>query len=167
MSKTLVAYLSATGNTQKLAEAIFEAVQGEKDLRSIDEVQEIDDYGLIFVGFPIHAHSVPYKAELFLKRIPAGKKIAIFSTHGSLHGHRLAREAVEYAVVLASRAKVLGTYSCRGKLSLKAIEFLERSPEHAEWTDMAPSASTHPDRHDLEEARSFARLVQTKARQQA
>lgn len=166
MSKTLVAYFSATGNTKKLAEAIFEEVQGPKVLLPIEDVEEVDGYGLIFVGFPVHAHSVPYKVEVFLKGIPAGMKIAIFSTHGSLHGHRLSREAVEYAVVLASRAKVLGTYSCRGKLSLKALDFLKQSPEHAEWADMAPSAGTHPDRHDLEEARNFARLIQTKARQQ-
>jgi flavodoxin len=166
MSKTLVAYFSATGNTKKLAEAIFDEVQGPKVLLPIEDVEEVDGYGLIFVGFPVHAHSVPYKAEVFLKRIPAGTKIAIFSTHGSLHGHRLSREAVEYAVVLASRAKVLGTYSSRGNMSLKALESLGRAPEHAEWTDMAPSASTHPDRHDIEEARNFARLIQAKARPQ-
>jgi len=166
MSKTLVAYFSATGNTKKLAEAIFEEVQGPKVLLPIEDVEEVDGYGLIFIGFPVHAHSVPYKAEVFLKRIPAGMKIAVFSTHGSLQGHRLSREAVEYAVVLASRAKVLGTYSCRGKLFLKTLDFLKQSPEHAEWADMAPSAGTHPDRHDLEEARNFARLIQAKARQQ-
>jgi flavodoxin len=167
MSKTLVAFHSATGNTKLLAEAIFESLQGAKDLRPLEDVRSFDEYDLIFVGFPIHAHSVPYPAEQFLKKIPSGKPVALFSTHGSLQGHRLSREAIEYGVVLAPQVKVLGTYSCRGKLSLKAVEFLARSPEHVEWMEMAPSASTHPDRHDLEEARAFARLIQAKARQQA
>jgi flavodoxin len=163
MPKTIVAYFSATGNTRKVAEAVYGALRGEKELRPIDEVETLEPYGLAFVGFPVQAHSVPIKAESFLKKIPAGMKIALFSTHGSLQGHRLSREAVEYAVVLAARAKVLGVFSCRGKLSMKAIEFLGRSPEHAEWAEMAPSANTHPDRHDLEEARTFARLIQAKA----
>lgn len=167
MAKTLVAYFSATGNTRKVAEAIYAAVEGEKLLLPIDQVQDMEGYGLVFIGFPIQAHSIPYKAEAFIKKIPSGKKIALFSTHGSLHGNSLSREAIEYAVVLASQAKVLGTFSCRGKLSMKALEFLGRSPEHVEWTDMAPSAGTHPDQHDLEEARSFARLIQTKAGQRS
>jgi flavodoxin len=165
MARTLVAYLSVTGNTRKVAEAVFDALHGVKDLRPVDEAGTLEPYGLVFIGFPVQSHSVPYKAETFLKAIPAGLKVAVFATHGSLHGHRLSREALEYAVILASRARILGTYSCRGKLSLKALEILGRSPEHAEWAEMAPSAGTHPDGHDLEEARNFARLVQAKAGQ--
>lgn len=163
MAKTLVAYFSATGNTRKVAEAVHGALGGEKELRTIREAGALDGYGLVFVGFPVQAHSVPFEVESFLKSIPAGTKVALFSTHGSLQGHRLSREAIEYAVILAARAKVLGTFSCRGKLSAKALEFLGRSPEHAEWTEMASSAATHPDRHDLAEAREFARLIQAKA----
>ncbi|MBN2206740.1 MAG: hypothetical protein JW742_05000 [Candidatus Aminicenantes bacterium] len=163
MAKTLVAYFSVTGNTRKVAEAVSEAIRGDRELRAIREVGTLDAYKFFFVGFPVHAHSVPLEVESFLKKIPAGTKVALFSTHGSLQGHRLSGEAIEYAAVLAARAKILGTFSCRGKLSAKALEFLGRSPEHAEWVDMAASAATHPDLHDLEEAREFARLVQAKA----
>jgi len=161
MHKILVAYFSRTGNTQKVAEAIFAALDGDKTLKRLDEVQSLDSYDLIYVGFPVQSHSVPYKVEVFLKNIPAGKKIALFCTHGSLPGHRLSREALEHAVVLASKARILGTYACRGKVSLDALEALSKSPEHLEWAEMAASAAGHPNEIDLAEAKVFARQIKT------
>ena len=163
MSKILVTYYSSTGNTKAIAEAIYEATQGEKILKTITEVtdEELSQSNLIFIGFPVHSHSVPYKVEMLLKRIPSGKKIALFSTHGSLTGSRLSREALEYATALASKAKILGTFTCRGKMSVQALESLSRSPEHRAWTEMAVSARHHPTDTDLEHARAFTHWIQT------
>jgi flavodoxin len=163
MNKTLVTFFSRTGNTRRVAEAIFEALDGEKDILPLDEVQSLDPYTLVFIGFPVQSHSLPYKVEAFLKNVKPGKKIALFCTFGALPGHRLSREALEYAVVLATKAQILGTFCVRGKLSLQALEVLSRSPEHQEWVEMAPSASTHPDEGDLEEACAFARQVKTRS----
>lgn len=159
MSKILITYLSQTGNTKMIAEAIYESLEGDKTIKPVDEVQEMNDYSLIFVGFPVHSHSVPYKIEGFLRKIPEGKKIALFSTHGSLPGGRLATKALEHAAVIASKAKVLGSFSCRGKVSMEAMEVLSKSPEHKAWTEMAPSSLTHPDEGDLEDSRSFAKHI--------
>jgi flavodoxin len=161
MSKTLVTYLSWSGNTKKVAEALFEELMGEKVLKKVDEIQNLDEYDLIFVGFPVHSHSVPIKAEEMLKKIPPGKKIALFSTHGSITGSHLSREALEHASALASKSKILGTFSCRGKVSNKSMETLSKSPEHKTWVEMAASAQTHPDENDLDDARSFAKLIMT------
>jgi flavodoxin len=159
MTKILVTYLSQTGNTKKIAEAIFASLEGDKTIKPVDEVQEIEGYSLIFIGFPVHSHSVPYKIEGFLRNIPEGKKIALFSTHGSLPGGHLATEALEHAAVIASKVKVLGTFTCRGKVSMAALEVLSKSPEHKAWAEMAPSSQTHPDEADLEDARSFAKRI--------
>jgi flavodoxin len=161
MLKILVTYFSQTGNTKKIAEAIYETLEGEKTIKPLEEVEGVDDYNLIFIGFPVHSHSVPYKVEIFLRKIPPDKEIALFSTHGSLTGGRLSREALEHAVVLASRAKVIGTFSCRGKTSLEALKILSKSPEHEAWADMAASARSHPNERDLEDARAFAKWVTT------
>lgn len=161
MNKTLVAYFSQTGNTKAVAEAIFAALEGEKEIQPIGDGLSTGGYGLVFVGFPVQSHSVPYRAEAFLRRLPAGQPFGLFCTHGSLPGHRLSREALEYALVCAAQAKLLGSFACRGKLSLKALEFLGKSPEHQEWADMAASAATHPDAMDLHEAGLFARKIWT------
>jgi len=161
MAKTLVAYFTQTGNTQLVAEAIFEALPGDKTLKPMAEAGDLAPYHLVIAGFPVQTHSVPYPAETFLKGIPEGKKVALFSTHGSVTGSRLSREALEYASILVAKAKLVGTFSCRGKVSMKALEILMQSPEHEAWADMAASASTHPDASDLEDARAFARWIVT------
>ena len=163
MNKTLIAYFSRTGNTKMVAEAIHRALGGNRKLAAIEDAGPLADYGLIFAGFPVQAHSVPLPAERFLKSIPAGANIALFSTHGAFPQHRLAREALEYAAVLVSRGRLLGTFHCRGKLSLQALEALAKSPEHQEWVKMAPSAASHPDAHDLAEAAVFARHMKARS----
>lgn len=167
MSKVLITYFSSTGNTKKIAETIYAIFEGENSIKPVNELQEreIEESSLIFIGFPVYSHSVPFPLEAVLKRIPEGKRIALFSTHGSLTGGRLSRQALEYASVLASKAKILGTFSCRGKVSPQALEMLEKSPEHKAWADMAVSARTHPDESDLEDARSFAKWILTLAAQ--
>ncbi len=167
MSRTLVTYFSKTGNTKYIADAIYMKVSGDKTIKPVNELQEheIEEYSLVFIGFPVHSHSIPFPVEGILKNIPPNKKIALFSTHGSLTGSRLSREALEYATVLALKAKVLGSFSCRGKVSLTAVDVLEKSPEHKAWAEMSASASTHPDRNDLEDARSFARWIMVLAAQ--
>lgn len=163
MSKILVTYFSQTGNTKIIAEEIFEALEGEKVQRPIDEAldENIEDFSLIFIGFPVHSHSIPFKVESFLKKIPKGKKIALFTTHGSHTGSRLSREALEHAAVVSSQAKILGTFACRGKVSSRALDVLSQSPEHKAWAEMSASAHSHPNDRDLEDARAFARWVQT------
>jgi len=161
MAKTLVTYFSRTGNTKLVAEAIFGALPGDKTLKPMAEAGDLASYQLIVAGFPVQTHSVPFPAETFLKSVPEGRKIALFATHGSLTGSQLAREAMEYASILVARAKLIGTFSCRGKVSLKALEVLMQSPEHEAWADMAASAATHPDESDLEDARAFARWIAT------
>mgnify|MGYP001045513675 CR=1 FL=1 len=161
MSKILVIYFSQTGNTKKVAEAIYQALEGDKVIKAVNEVQEVDEFHLMFIGFPVHSHGVPFKIERLLKQIPQGKKIALFCTHGSHTGSRLSREALEHAVTVASKAKILATFSCRGRVSHAALEALSKSPEHIAWTEMAASAQSHPTEGDLEDASSFARWVIT------
>jgi flavodoxin len=159
--KILITYFTQTGNTKKVAQAIYEAMGATREILPIKEVKDPDGYDVIFCGFPVHSHSVPQSVENFIKMIPAGKKIALFTTHGSLRGGTLATTAIEHAVSLASKLKVLGTFGCRGKVDPKIIEALIKKPEHQAWAETAKSADNHPDKSDLEDARHFAKKVIT------
>jgi flavodoxin len=161
--KVLVTYLTETGNTEKLARAIHEAIEVEADLMPIKEAENVEGYDVIFCGFPVQAHSVPMAAQHFIKGLPPDKKLAIFTTHGSLRGGQLAVTATEHAVSLASRTKVLGTMGCRGKVKPSLIDALMNKPEHRAWAQEAMSAARHPDEADLEDGRDFARKMMAKA----
>ncbi|HRD02149.1 MAG TPA: flavodoxin family protein [Candidatus Saccharicenans sp.] len=163
--KNLVTYFSLTGNTKKIAEAIYEALPEPKELKKMDGIKSVEDYDLIFVGFPVHSHSVPYPVEAFLRHLPAEQKVALFMTHGSIPGTRLSRQALEQALVLAGKARILGTYTSRGQVSPEAMEILSRSPEHELWAEMAVTARHHPDQNDLDDARAFAHWILSLAAQ--
>jgi flavodoxin I len=160
--KALVTYYSQTGNTEKLARAIYNAIDTEKELLPIEAVQETGGYGIIFVGFPVQAHSVPAKMLPFFKRLPEGQPIALFCTHGSLRGGQLPKQALEHALSLASKAKVVGTFGIRGTVSSQIIEALKAKPEHQAWAEEASGACGHPDAADLTDAKEFARGVLAK-----
>lgn len=49
--KTVVACMSQTGNTRKVAEAIFGEIQGEKEIKELSELDGLEGYDLSFVGF--------------------------------------------------------------------------------------------------------------------
>jgi len=163
--KALVTYYSETGNTEKPARAIYDGIEwAEKGIVPIKEAPKVEDYDVIFCGFPVHASSVPPKVEPFLKGIEEGKMLAIFTTHGSLRGGQLAITAFHYAMSLALKAKVIGTFGCRGKVKPDLIEALMKKPEHRSWAIEAQSATGHPDEADLEDGKEFARWIITKAR---
>ena len=161
--KALVTYLSQTGNTEKVGKAIFEAIDVEKEILPVNEVPAGQTYDMIFCGFPVHAHSVPMPVQEFIKQLPAGQKIAIFSTHGSLRGGQLAVTAIEHATSLASNAKMLGQFGCRGKVALSIIDALMKKPEYKAWAEEAQGAAKHPDKADLEDAKEFAKQMMAKA----
>lgn len=156
--KILVACYSKSGNTERVAEAIAGVLGAEEvDVRSVRDVGSVDGYDLVFCGFPVHAHSVPVPAFNFLKGLPAGIRLALFSTHGSLPGSDMAREAIASAIGAAKQAEMLGSFTCRGRVEEAMLEDLRQSPEHRAWAEEAGSAHDHPDEADLEDARTFAR----------
>jgi len=78
-----VTYVSQTGNTKKAAEAIFDEIQGDKDIKELSELNSLDGYDLCFVGFPIIAFGPNPTVKEFLEKSAAGKKLAMFVTHGA------------------------------------------------------------------------------------
>ena len=162
--KALVTYYSESGNTEKLAKAIFDGMNASgKEMASIGEANA-DEADVIFIGFPVHASSVPAKVENFIKGLPKGKKVAFFVTHGSLRGGQLAITALHHALSLAVKLTVLGTFGCRGQVKPELIEALLQKPEHRGWAMEAQSAAGHPDAADFEDGVEFAGLMIGKAR---
>ena len=64
--RTLVAYYAQTGNTGKIAEAIYGEIPGEKEIRPLAELKDLEGYDLDFFGFPIQAGNPAREAGEFL-----------------------------------------------------------------------------------------------------
>jgi len=163
--KVLIAYLSESGNTGKLANAIFEGIESsDKEILSIKDVAGVEDYNVIFIGFPVQSHSVPAKVEAFVKTLPDGQKVAYFATHGSMRGGEMAVTAFYHALTISKNAVILGTFGSRGEVKQSIIESLLQKPEHRGWALEAQGAAGHPDAADLEDGKDWARNMFAKAR---
>lgn len=153
----LVAYYSETGNTRKVAEAIFNKLRHtQKRLLPVDQVEDPAFFDLIFCGFPVQHHSLPAAAVHFLRLLPTGKMVALFSTHGALRGGEKALSAFYAATSILHGRTVIGTFDCRGQVKPQLIDEWMEAPQHQAWAREALSANGHPDAVDLEDAALFA-----------
>ena len=163
--KVLIVYLSESGNTEKLAKAIFEGIESsEKEMVSIKDVDGVEGYDVIFIGFPVQSHSVPGRVEAFAKTLPDGQKVAYFATHGSMKGGEMAVTAFYHALTISKNAMILGTFGSRGEVKQSIIDSLLQKPEHRGWALEAQSASGHPDEADFKDGKDWAQNIIAKAR---
>ena len=147
MHKTLVTYFSRTGNTKKVAEAIFASLDGDKNPKPIDEVPEPRRVrpGLHRISRPEpqRALSRPKNSS---KRSRPRKKIALFS-----RTDRCPATACPGKRSNTPSSGVEGQGPGDVRLPGQAVDARPwtssaKSPEHQEWTEMAASASTPSER---------------------
>jgi hypothetical protein len=91
--------------------------------------------------------------------------LALFGTHGSLRGGPLAISAFHYAITLAPKANIIGTFGCRGEVKASLLEGLMNKAEYRFWALEAQSAAGHPDDADFKDAEQFAKQMLVKAKQ--
>jgi flavodoxin len=137
--RILVAYFSWSGNTREIANQIHKIVGGDlfeivtvnrypsdydetvrqarKELETscrpqlASEVEDIESYDLVFIGYPNWCYTIPAPVASFLSKCDSTEKtIAPFCTHG---GDRLG-ESVEDIAKLCQRSLVLEGLAVRG-----------------------------------------------------
>jgi len=159
--RALVVYMSKTGNTKKVAEAIYEALDCEKEIMPIDQVVDIGGYDLSFLGFPMQRFGPDPKTVRFLRKYcQPGRDVALFVTHaapedadeipGWLEGFRNA----------AAGANIVGMFDCQGQLA-KWIKFIMSILPNRELRAMArrDNSQGQPDAARLDRARAYAREI--------
>jgi len=147
--KSLVVYSSQTGNTHKLAEAVFEMLPGDKAIYPVDEAPDPAGYDFINLGFWFMGGKPDPKSSEYLGKI--GKKpLFLFATHGAGAGSDHAINGMELAKSLAPESDIRGTYSCQGELNPKVLKKASQKPEPPVWLADAPDADGHPNDADIE-----------------
>jgi len=159
--KTLVAYYSQTGKTKKVADAIYEIIAGEKELKELSEVESLDGYDLSFIGFPIIAFGPAKEGKEFLEQKAAGKKVALFITHAAPEDQEGVEEWLDKCREAAASAELVGFFDCMGELSEAISEALKKSdnPMMQGFGKRRRETIGQPDESRLQRARDFAREV--------
>lgn len=160
----LIAYMSQTGNTRKVAEAIFQEIQVEKEIKELSELDNLEGYDLVFVGFPIHGFGAPDEAKSFLEKHCKGKNVALFVTHGAPEDLEDLREWLAKCKEAAAGTNLTGMFDCQGELAQGVIDMLLKSPDPKlrYFGKMGPTTRGQPDAARLERARRFAREMMEK-----
>ncbi|WP_313131630.1 flavodoxin family protein [Anaerocolumna sp.] len=127
--KVLVTYSSLTGNTQKLAEGIYEGISPEfKEIKPMKEVTDANDYDTILAGYWVDKGGPNEEAKKFLESL-SGKKVGLFATLGywpdTEHGMK---SLINGESIVKEKNQVIAKYICQGKLSEKIISMFEKLP---------------------------------------
>jgi flavodoxin/ferredoxin len=154
--KSIVIYFSQTGNTRKIAEAIYSGIYEltrECDMARLQDVkaEDLKRYELIGLGSPVWHRREPINVLSFVEYTMhslEGKKGFVFCTHGLYPGHFIGRMV---PALTLEGLKVIGwkNWYCSAWV-----------PEHPKpyFTD------GHPDSIDLEEAKQFGKDMVERSR---
>lgn len=158
--KVLVAYMSQTGNTKKIAEAIYDAIPQPKEIKRVEDVTSLEGYDLSFLGFPIHGYGPDKKARAFLETRVKDRAIALFVTHMAPEGTPLLQEWIQKFRDAAVGANIIGIFDCQGQVSrlIKTFMRLSLRSKERKWARL-DSSQGQPDATRLERARTFANEI--------
>ena len=158
--KILVAYFSRTGNTKRVAQAIYDEIQCEKEIKSIDDDLSLKDYDFIFLGFPIESYGPPTSIHKFLSLKTKQKNFALFITHGVPEGQELLPLWIENCKKLIHpTAKVKEIFTCQGEVAEYVVDSLRKSPNPMlqVWAEHCHLSKGQPDESRIQKAKEFAR----------
>ena len=159
--KVLVTYFSQSGNTKKVAEAIYNEISGDKEIMELKDLEHLEGYDFSFIGFPLHSFGPAEQAKKFLGEHTAGKKLALFITHATPEDHEELQPWLEKCREAAVDADILGMFDCQGELAQGIMEFLLKSddPKLRAFGEHGSETKGQPDEARLKRAREFARQM--------
>ncbi len=159
--RSLVAYFSQTGNTKKVAEAIFGELPEPKEIKELSEVDSLEGYDLCFIGFPVIAFGPAQPGVEFLEDYAEGKDVALFVTHAAPEQEAEDEGWLENCRQAAAGAELIGFFHCQGELAAPVMEALKKSDDEVlrEFGERGPETKGQPDEGRLDKAREFARAM--------
>jgi flavodoxin len=153
--------MSLTGNTKKVAEAIFEEIQEEKEIKELREVENFEGYDIVFFGFPVQRFGPPDEVKNLLEKQAKNKNLALFITHALPKSMEMLEGILRKCKESACEANLLGTFDCQGELDENLAQKLlnHPDPKMQKFGAMRGMTIGHPDANEIESARAFARDI--------
>ena len=165
---SLVVFSTSTGNTRKIADAIFSALK-DKDKKIIDvnEINTVDinEFEKIIIGGWIDKGEIDEKAKEFLAKLK-NKKLGLFVTMGGNPETDRAKNCFqEIKKSLEKNGNIVEkTFVCQGAINPNLINkfremtkqgiagsFAATPEREARWAE----AAKHPDEKDIENAKKI------------
>lgn len=167
-----MAYFSTTGNTEKVAKAICEGLNGHKvdllDVKSSDP-KSLGSYDLAFLGSGIFAYNISRRLTGFVKKLPKlPPKLVYFYTHGNPQQGAYPDCFISLNnIIMNNGCECLGIFDCCGEnLAEKAEEqrkalwsTMSLGEKNKAEEDFLNLVKGHPDTQDLENAKKFAASI--------
>jgi len=147
--KSLITYSSKTGNTLKLANAIYDKIEGEKKIAPMEEAPLAADFDLVAVGFWLQAGKPDPKAVEYLSKCTKDSRLFLFASHGAASDSEHVKKAVDHAVSLTNGAEIAGIFTCQGEVNPKVLEKIKQKTTPPVWLGDADQAVGHPNEDDL------------------
>jgi flavodoxin len=151
--KSMVVYSSRTGNTAKVARAIFEILPKPKVIFPVDEAPPPGDFDFLALGFWVDRGGPDAKARHYMMGL-SGATLGLFGTLGAEPDSAHGRSCMARAVDLVAGNHLAGTFLCQGRIDPEVIAAMQRSA--AAHHKMTPerlacirAADSHPDAADL------------------
>ncbi len=169
-NNTLVVYSSLTGNTKMVAGRIYEVIEGEKRIISLNDIKEInvDDFDRFIIGFWVDKGTADKRTREFIKKL-SQKEIAFFGTLGadpeSEHGGKVIDRVSE---LCSKNNTLIGKFLCRGKIDPKLVERMGKFPLKLvhpltpERLQRIEGAKSHPNEEDFKNAENYFKNILNK-----
>ncbi|MDY0274128.1 MAG: flavodoxin family protein [Desulfomicrobium sp.] len=159
--KSLVVYSSRTGNTEKVARAIYAALPQPADIHCVDDCPDPSKYDFVALGFWVDRGAPDAKAQEYMRSVQ-GKAIGLFGTLGAWPDSEHAKDCVRKAEELVQGNQVLGSFLCQGRIDPRIIEAMQKAvanthPMTPERKARIQEAEKHPDEQDLQAAQDAFR----------
>ena len=166
--KILVCYFSNTGNTEKVAKSIAEALEGEDlEILKIEEADPLSlkNYDLVVLGSGIYAGRLHVKVTDFMKMVNEyPPKFAFFNTHQSPTAYQKAFRKIKKTLE-ENNSQVIGEFDCIGENigipKETTLKMLEKLPPEEKKRQEAYLEKTkgRPNSQDLENAKAFGKSL--------
>lgn len=152
--------MSRTGNTKKVAEAIYDEIPDPKEIKRAKDIKSLEDYDLSFLGFPMHGFGPDKQVKTFLEKHVKNRTIALFITHMAPEDAPPMQDWIQNFKDAAVGANIIGVFNCQGQVS-GLIKIVMRIAPDSEVRDAARDDTSQgkPDAACLERARIFANEI--------
>lgn len=158
-----VLFVSQTGNTEKLATAIYEAIpDGEKEIQRLNSDTPLDLAETYFIGFWTNRGTCSFEVLDYISELH-GKNVALFGTCGMgsdpAYYDRIIKQVSAF---LPEDNLYLGAFLCQGKMPMQVRNKYQELLEHGDHDGLArrmlrnfDEALLHPNQEDYVQARKF------------